>query len=190
MKELCYLGEPVLRKKCKQVKEITPFIHKVVKELIETVKAQNGAGLAAPQIGYDLRIFVNVFGREVDGDGFPNALEQPEVYINPKITRFSKKKFVKPEGCLSIPDVTLDVARSYDVDIEYTNLKGERVVSKKEHTWRAKCLQHELDHLDGILFIDLLSKEQLKEAQSTLIALEKKTKDRKNASVMPKDFFS
>jgi peptide deformylase len=160
-----------------------------VGELIETVKAQNGAGLAAPQIGYDLRIFVNAFGRDLEADGFPDALDDPEVYINPKITRFSKKQFLKSEGCLSIPGVTVDIARSYDIDIEYTNLKGEKVISKKEHTWRAKCLQHELDHLNGILFIDLLSQEQMQEVQSKLIALEKKTKDRRNASVMPKDFF-
>lgn len=189
MKELCYLGEPVLRKKCKEITEITPFIHKVVEELIETVKAQNGAGLAAPQIGYDLRIFVNVFSKETDEEGFPEALDEPEVYINPKITRFSKKKFINSEGCLSIPGISLDVARPYEIDIEYTNLKGEKIISKKECAWRAKCLQHELDHLNGILFIDLLSKEQLAKIQSKLISIEKKTKDRKSNSVMPKDFF-
>ena len=189
MKELCYLGEPVLRKKCLEVKEITPFVEKVVAELIETVQAQNGAGLAAPQIGYDLRIFVNVFARDTDVDGFPDALDTPEVYINPKITRFSKKKFVKSEGCLSIPGVTVDVERSYDIDIEYTNMKGETVTSKKEHTWRAKCLQHELDHLNGILFIDYFTEEQMVEVQSKLIALEKRTKEHKSSSVMPKDIF-
>ena len=189
MKELCYLGEPVLRKKCKEVKEITPFVKKVIDELLETVKAQNGAGLAAPQIGYDLRIFVNAFGKEMDPDGFPSALEEPEVYINPVITRFSEKKFVKPEGCLSIPGVTVDISRSYDIDIEYTNEEGGKVTSKGEHTWRAKCLQHELDHLNGILFIDYFTEEQTKDVQSQLIALEKRTKDQKN-SVMGKDIFN
>ncbi|MCH9811921.1 peptide deformylase [bacterium] len=188
MKELCYLGEPVLRKKCKEVEEITPFVKKVINELISTVKAQNGAGLAAPQIGYDLRIFVNIWGKETEEDGYPEVLEEPEVYINPVITRFSEKKFVKPEGCLSIPGVTVDVSRSYDIDIEYTNRDGKRVTSKKEHTWRAKCLQHEIDHLNGILFIDYFSEAQKKKVASQLIALEKRTKDQKS-KVMGKDIF-
>jgi peptide deformylase len=70
MKPLRYLGDPVLREVCKEVQEITPYIEKVVQELIDGVKAHNGAGLAAPQIGYPLRIFVNVYSSEVDEEGY------------------------------------------------------------------------------------------------------------------------
>lgn len=188
MKELCYFGDNVLRKKCKEVEEINPFILNVIKELKETVKAHNGAGLAAPQIGYDLRIFINVFDKKTDAEGFPLALEEPEVYINPKIVKFSKRKFLKPEGCLSIPGVTIDVERAYEIDIEYMNLAGEKVLSKKEKKWRAKCLQHEMDHLDGVLFIDHISKEQLHQVTPTLVSLEKRTKQNKNKTINAKDF--
>ena len=185
MKPLCYYGDPVLRKKCKEVEEITPFVRKVISEMIASVKVYNGAGIAAPQIGYDLRIFINVFSEETDEDGFPLALEHPEVYINPKIINSSKKQFVNREGCLSIPGISLDVGRSNEIDIEYTDMDGKKIVKKNQKGWRAKCLQHEMDHLNGILFIDHISKEERAEVTPILIALEKKTKEK---SVMPKDF--
>ncbi len=190
MKQLRYLGDPVLREICKEVSEITPHIKKIVAELLETVKAHEGAGLAAPQIGYPLRIFVNAYSHEVDSEGFALCLEKPEVYINPVITKFSKKKFTTAEGCLSIPGASADVSRSHDIEIEYTNLKGERVQGVFETRWRAKCLQHELDHLNGVLYFDHISQKDLQRIKPTLVKLENKTLTLKRSVVMPKDFLA
>ena len=180
MRPLCYYGNPILRKKCKEVKEITPFVKKVIDEMIEAVRGHNGAGLAAPQIGYDLCIFVNVFSRESDEDGNPLALDDPEVYINPSIVKISKKKFSASEGCLSIPGISYEIERPDKIDIEYTAVDGQRKISKNEKGWRSKCLQHEIDHLNGILFIDYLPKQELKKIQPLLFSIEKKTIEQKN----------
>ena len=180
MRPLCYYGAPVLRKKCKQVTEITPFIEGVIKEMKQAVKEHNGAGLAAPQIGYDLRIFVNVFSKETDEDGNPLSLQDPEVYINPSIVNFSKKNFSAPEGCLSIPGISCEIERPDRIDIEYTSIDGKKKISKNEKGWRSKCFQHEIDHLDGILFIDRLPEKELKKIEPLLVSIKKKTLDQTN----------
>ncbi len=190
MRKLCYLGEPVLREMCREVGEITPLIKKVVEELIQVVRAHNGAGLAAPQIGYPLRIFVNAYSHEVDEEGFALCLEQPEIYINPVITKFSKKKFTTSEGCLSIPGVSARVERAYDIEIEYSNLKGERIKGVKETGWRAKCIQHEIDHLNGVLYFDHLSEKELQKIKPALINVENKTLTTKRQVIKPIDFFT
>jgi peptide deformylase len=187
MRSLCYYGNPVLRKMCKEVTEITPHVQRVIQELKEVVRRHNGSGLAAPQIGYDLRIFVNDLSEKTDEDGYPLILEETEVYINPKITKFSKRKFIRDEGCLSIPGMSAEVVRSYDIEIEYMNEKGEKVVAK-EKKWRAKCLQHELDHVNGILYIDHISKGDMQRISPSLISLEAKTKKNLNSTVSPSDF--
>ena len=190
MKPLRYLGDPVLREVCKEVQEITPYIEKVVQELIDGVKAHNGAGLAAPQIGYPLRIFVNVYSSEVDEEGYALCLKEPEVYINPVITTFSKKKFVTSEGCLSIPGVSAQVSRAHDIEIDYTNLKGERIKGVFETKWRAKCLQHEMDHLNGILYVDHISKKDFLKIEKSLKLLEVKTLKDKQWNVNSKNFLN
>ncbi len=187
MKQIRYLGDPVLRKKCREVKEITPEILKIVEEMKEIVEAHNGAGLAAPQIGYDIRIFLNTYSEILDEDGYPEILEDPEVYINPKITKFSKKTLIQPEGCLSIPGISADVERAYEIEIEYTTLNGKKV-KRKEKKYRAKCLQHEMDHLDGILYFDHLPEEELQEIKPQLVALEVKTKRKLNTTIAPDKF--
>jgi peptide deformylase len=185
MKQLCYYGNPILRKKCKPVQEITPFIHQVIKQMLETLKFHNGAGIAAPQIGYELQIFINLLSDQEDEDGFALDLTQPEIYINPIITNSSKKQFKDKEGCLSIPGIRSDVSRPQSINIEYTDIDGKRVTCKNIKGWKAKCLQHEMDHLNGVLFIDHISKEDKMKAQPILMDLEHNY--RKN-SIMPKDF--
>jgi len=175
MRSLCYYGNPILKKRCKEVEEITPEIEKVIADLKEVCLAHNGSGLAANQIGYDVRIFVNDLSEKVDREGYPYSLGEPEVYINPVIKKRSDRKFIRNEGCLSIPGVSAEVVRSHEIIIEFTNEKGERV-TRKEKKWRAKCLEHETDHLDGILYIEKISKEDYDRIAPSLMALEAKTK--------------
>jgi peptide deformylase len=161
-----------------------------VDELLQVVRAHNGAGLAAPQIGYPLRIFVNAYSHEVDEEGYALCLEQPEIYINPVVTRFSKRKFTASEGCLSVPGVSAMVERAYEIEIEYTNLKGERVKGVKETHWRAKCIQHEIDHLNGVLYFDHLSEKEIQKIKAALLKVENKTLTLKRQVVMPEDFLN
>lgn len=168
---------------------MTPFVKKAIQDMIDVVmNTSNAAALAAPQIGYDLRIFVNLVSKEKDEDGYLIYLDEPEVYINPVITKTYRRRWVEAESCLSLPKLQGRVQRPYEIDIEYTNLAGERILSKKEKDWRARCLQHEYDHLNGVMYPDLMTKEDYALLEPSLVKLERKTKEKMNESVSPKDF--
>ena len=155
MRKMCYLGNKILREKCKPVKEITPEIVRIAHELIETMKVHNGLGLAAPQIGYNYRMFAIQISDEVDEENYPRDAPA-QVLINPIITRFSKEKVVLTEGCLSIPGLHEEVIRPKSIDIEALDLNKNLIVEKDLKFWRGRCIRHECDHLDGVLFIDRL----------------------------------
>ena len=140
----------------------------VVKDMFDTLDASgNGIGLAAPQVGINKRIVV--IDLKEDGKSKPMTL------VNPKILSSSSKSLINEEGCLSIPGYYADVSRPSEIEVEWFDLKGNRK-KKKCSGLLSVCIQHEIDHLDGILFIDYLSK--LKKNR----ALEKvnKTKKKKN----------
>jgi len=142
--EIVEIGADVLREKAVPVKEITPNIAKLLDNMLETMYAANGVGLAAPQIGVSKRVVV------IDvGDG-------PLELINPVIVE-KEGESIDEEGCLSIPGVTGQVARAAKVKVEALNRHGEKQVIEGEGLL-ARCLQHELDHLEGILFVDKASK--------------------------------
>jgi len=140
-------GEKSLREKSKEVHKVSKKIHDLVKDLLDTLYSQNGVGLAAPQIGENYRIFV------IDTASGDEPLK-PMVFINPKIIKKSGA-FVSHEGCLSFPDVYVDVRRYSNVMIKALDRSGRSfVVEATDETLLVKALQHEFDHLDGILFID------------------------------------
>lgn len=133
-------GDPVLRRKCDPVEKIDSKILKVIEDMGETVIKNNGAAIAAPQVGILKRIVVINFG------------EKYLPMINPKIIEFSGSHQVT-EGCLSIPGKWGNLERPKFVKVEATNIQGEKFqISGENHL--AKCFCHEIDHLDGILFID------------------------------------
>ncbi|MBR6365082.1 MAG: peptide deformylase [Lachnospiraceae bacterium] len=140
-------GDNVLRKQCKEVKEVTGRVRTLVEDMIDTMYEANGVGLAAPQVGVMKRIVV------IDvGDG-------PIVFINPKILESDGEQF-GTEGCLSLPGKMAYVRRpnhvkacAYDIDMNYFEIEGEELLA------RAIC--HELDHLDGVLYIDRMEGELL-----------------------------
>jgi peptide deformylase len=146
VREVRYLGDPVLREMCREVETIDDDVRALVDDLLETMYAEDGIGLAAPQIGVPLRVFVyDVRDEELD----------PGVLVNPRIVEATGKQ-KEVEGCLSIPGLDEVVERSADVVVEGLDRDGEPV--RIEATGLlSRCLQHENDHLDGVLFIDRVS---------------------------------
>lgn len=151
-----YLGDPILRKKCVPVSEITDEIRDIADKLLMMMKATNGLGLAAPQIGYTYRMFAISISDEIDHKGNPIDTT-PMVLINPEITKIYPRKISVHEGCISIPGFYEQVTRPEQIDIKALDINGNTIVEKGLCRWRSRCMQHEIDHLDGILFIDLLS---------------------------------
>ena len=140
-------GEKSLREPSKEVHKVSKKITDLINDLFDTMYAQNGVGLAAPQIGENVRIFV------IDVSTGNEPLN-PMVFINPKIIK--KSGAIKSnEGCLSFPEAYTDVRRDKNVMVKALNEKGKPfVLEAKDGTLLARCIQHENDHLDGILFID------------------------------------
>jgi peptide deformylase len=138
------LGDPVLRKPTTRVKEVTDELRKLIADMFETMYAAEGIGLAAPQVGRTERVAV------IDVEGKKFAL------INPKVLRAGVTSEKAEEGCLSIPDIYGDVARPSEVTIRFTDETGEER-DENGIALLARCFQHEIDHLDGKLFIDYLS---------------------------------
>ncbi|MBR3888127.1 MAG: peptide deformylase [Clostridia bacterium] len=139
------VGDDLLRKKSREVEVVDDKIRQLLDDMYDTLKASNdGIGLAAPQVGVLKRVIVIDLGEEGDG----------KVYklINPVITK-RKGEQVCREGCLSVPGLLGDVVRPKEVTVEALDENGKKVVIKAKDLF-AICLSHEIDHLDGILFID------------------------------------
>lgn len=143
--------DPILTKKAGKIKDpLTNDIRELISNMFETLHANNnGIGLAAPQVGFSLRLFV----AELEGTSY--------VLINPKITAKSRKKEVCEEGCLSFPGQFLPVSRYEEIQMRYTDQYGKPGKIKAKGLL-ARVLQHEFDHLDGILFIDRVKKSSKK----------------------------
>jgi peptide deformylase len=137
-------GDPVLRRRAAEVTEVTPELHTTIADMIETMYDEAGIGLAAPQVGISLRLMV------VGHD----ARSEPRALINPAIVGRGGEVTAE-EGCLSIPGVFAPVTRSEWVDLEAKDVDG-RPVKIHGQGLLARVLQHEMDHLDGVLFIDRL----------------------------------
>jgi len=140
MLEIKKYPDPILRKKCQEVKKVDEEIKKLAEGMLEVMYVNKGAGLAAPQVGVLKRIIVFDIG------------QGPEVYINPKILK-KQNKVKSLEGCLSLPEVSLEIKRASKVRVEVLNKKAEKKIFKAEGL-RAFVLQHEIDHLNGILILD------------------------------------
>ena len=138
------LGDPVLRRPTKPVTQVTDELRKLIADMFETMYAAEGIGLAAPQVGRTERLAV------VDVEGKKFAL------INPEVLATSGPPDKAEEGCLSIPDIYGDVERPAEVTIRATDENGESFEATANELL-GRCFQHEIDHLDGKLFIDYLS---------------------------------
>lgn len=162
--EIYKYGQKVLRSRAAELEEIDPELSDFIDLMKETMVSGDGVGLAAPQVGVSKRIIVL----------YMNAGESGEVseMINPEITFFSDEKEGVEEGCLSIPGVRGVVERPLEVEVRYSTVDGE------EHMERfsgltARIIQHEVDHLDGVLFVDRLSFAKRAMIKGTLRKLSK-----------------
>lgn len=147
--QILHFPHPILKKKAKSVEKIDETIRQLVRDMTETMYAAPGVGLAAPQVGHSLRVAVLDLNRAVQPKGLI-------VLINPEIVA-SEGECTWDEGCLSIPEYNEEVKRKKKVVVRYTDLEGKPQETIGEELL-AIVLQHEIDHLDGILFIDRLSR--------------------------------
>lgn len=140
-------GTPSLRQKAKDVQKFSKKIQNLITDMLETMYANNGVGLAAPQVGEGYRIFV------IDTSTGNEPLN-PLVFVNPKIIK-KEGAIIEQEGCLSFPQVYTDVKRYKNVTVKALNIHGKPfILEAKDGSLLARAIQHENDHLDGILFID------------------------------------
>jgi peptide deformylase len=154
IREILTSEQPILRQKAKRVKRIEPSIQKLIDDMIETMEDAPGVGLAAPQIGVGLRVIV-VDVPESDDDEAEHIKLQ---LINPEIAR-SDGEQIGEEGCLSIPGYVGIVKRALNVTVKAQNRKGKDVKIKATG-YLARVLQHEIDHVDGILYTDRIEKPE------------------------------
>jgi len=138
------LGDPILREETKPVERLTEELERLIDDMFETMYAAKGIGLAAPQVGRSERLCV------IDVD------DEPMVLINPEILEASKPMEKAEEGCLSIPDIYGDVERPSVVRVRAMDREGN-VFEREASGLLARCMQHEIDHLHGKMFIDYLS---------------------------------
>lgn len=137
-------GDEILRKKCKKVDKIDDRLKTLIKDMLETMYEADGVGLAAPQVGILKRLFViDIY----DGSG-------PKVFINPEILEVSGSQ-IGDEGCLSVPGESAEVERPNYVKVKALNENGEEFILEGEELL-ARAICHENDHLDGVLYIDLV----------------------------------
>ncbi|MBZ4673608.1 MAG: Peptide deformylase [Spirochaeta sp.] len=164
MLDIYTLGEEVLREKCQKVTEFDNALRILVDAMFDTMDEADGVGLAAPQVGVTQRLFViHIRG------------EEKRAYINPQIIETSIETSTDEEGCLSIPGVWHDVQRPARVTVQAQDVEG-KVFQVKADGLLARALQHENDHLNGVLFIDRLSDE---EREKIIQAYEKRNKSQR-----------
>jgi peptide deformylase len=155
VKPIRLFGDPVLRTPAALVVDFDKQLRKLVKDLTDTMIEAPGAGLAAPQIGVPLRVFTYDIDEELGH------------LINPVLTDLSDEEQDGEEGCLSFPGLAFPTKRSFRVVAKGMNMYGDPVVIEGSELL-ARCLQHETDHLDGVLFIDRLDPEQRKLAMKAI----------------------
>lgn len=161
--EITQYGNPVLRKKCRPVTEVTDEVRALAEDMIETMRHAQGVGLAAPQVARDLQMAVVDVSHDpecisflkVDGKDAPLAELMPLVFINP-VLEFGRERESQTEGCLSIEGINAEVRRPIEVKATLELLDGRRILVETDGLL-SRAIQHEVDHLNGVLFVDRLS---------------------------------
>ncbi|MEU0796469.1 peptide deformylase [Amycolatopsis sp. NPDC005961] len=151
MRELRYFGDPILKSVCDPVTVFDEKLEALVRDLMDSVKPAGRAGLAAPQIGVGLRIF------SYDVAGLAGYV------VNPEIVELSEETHEIDEGCLSVPELWFPTKRAKHAKVRGVDIRNEPIEVEGEDVL-AQCLQHETDHLDGVLYLDRLTAERKKTA--------------------------
>ncbi len=149
LRQIVALPEPVLRRKARKVTDFGSDLQTLIDDMVDTMRDAPGVGLAATQVGESLRVIVVEFGDEKNEETPPKLY----VVINPEIARSSEDELSGVEGCLSVPGFAGEVERSVSVTVKGQNRQGHTHRIKAEG-WLARIFQHEIDHINGILFID------------------------------------
>ena len=152
IREIVYMGDPVLRAPAEDVTVFDEDLGALIRDMFETMYHADGIGLAAPQVGLSLRVIVVGLRGHDDGE----LKKQPLALVNPIVTWESKEVAKQSEGCLSIPGLEEVVQRPVSVRVEAKDPDGNDIIVEADDLL-ARALQHEIDHLDGILFIDRVS---------------------------------
>jgi peptide deformylase len=149
VRRIVTVPEKILRRKARKVTNFDGDLQKLIDDMVETMREAPGVGLAAPQVNVPMRVIVVEFGDEEDAEAPPHLY----TVVNPEITRVSQEKVIGVEGCLSIPGIVGDVERPDLVTVKGQNRNGQPFKIKATG-WLARIFQHEVDHLNGILFVD------------------------------------
>lgn len=172
IKQLAYYGAPILRKKSVPVLVIDDPVRALVADMIETMHAQKGVGIAAPQVHSPLALFIVQFPLKGEEKWVPGPIE---VFINPAILEVGDQTLIASEGCLSIPDIYEDVPRPDHIKIRAQNLEGQWF-ERSYDGYDARIVFHENDHINGVLFIDRIDKKRRKMIEPKLTLI-KRTKN-------------
>ena len=149
-KKILTLPDPLLRKVSEPISTVNSEVKNLMDDMLDTMYHANGIGLAAIQIGIPKRIIVMDISKEENK-------KEPRYFVNPIILKKNRLKNTYEEGCLSVPNQFAEIDRPSQCDIEYLDYNGKKKLLKAEGLL-ATCIQHEMDHLEGILFIDYLSR--------------------------------
>ncbi|MBH53425.1 MAG: peptide deformylase [Opitutaceae bacterium] len=179
---VCLYNEPILRKKGAQISDFDSDLEALSKDMVETMYEYDGIGLAAQQVGRDLMLCVvdvpqtleSAFQIILDGKSTPPELVMPMALVNPVIELLTSVETTYEEGCLSFPGINGNVRRPDQVRVNFQDEQGS------PHTLEcngllSRCIQHEVDHINGILFIDRMDRDSLKTVASQILKLKKQT---------------
>ncbi|HTX91637.1 MAG TPA: peptide deformylase [Anaerolineales bacterium] len=149
-RQIVYLPDPVLRRKARPVERFTPELQTLIDDMVETMREAPGVGLAAPQVGVSERLIVVEYTEDEEDEDAPKKLF---VVINPEIKEISAETELGVEGCLSVPGLHGEVERALAVTVKGKTRRGQPMKIKAKG-WLARIFQHEIDHLNGIVFTD------------------------------------
>ncbi len=165
VREIVTLPAPILRRKARKVTDFGPELQTLIDDMIDTMREAPGVGLAGPQVDQPLRLVVVEYGDEDDEEAPPKLY----VVVNPEITRLDPETVNGTEACLSIPGMLGEVDRSVSITVKGLNRRG-RPIKIKAEGWLARIFQHEIDHLDGVLYTDKATKVWKSEQQASQVA--------------------
>jgi peptide deformylase len=179
--EIRKYGDPVLREKAKRVEKVDERIRELAENMVDTVRGDSGGvGLAAQQVGETVAVCVVDVPAEYDADEngvrFNPHVKMPLVFLNPEIVKASKESEVRDEGCLSFPGIYAPVRRPVEIELQFLDLDGKpQNLSLKRFV--ARVVQHEIDHLDGILLVDRMASLKKIALAGQLKRLRKETRE-------------
>lgn len=183
-------GDPRLRHKAQRVEAVTSAIRRLASDMVDTMHAANGVGLAATQVGCSLMLCVIDVPPAVDvieENGLPQnpVVPMPLVLVNPEIVAASSETIVQNEGCLSFPEIQTPVRRAVELTVTFTDLDGTPCLYTVRHIL-ARAVQHELDHLGGILLVDRMSPLKKISLTGQLKKLKRKTREELKSGDQPR----